>query len=335
MRDCKITCGIPTKGRYDGLDSTLLSIALQTRVPDEIIIVDDTDSPVDLTTVEKYNYIFRLFDDKGIKWKVIFGEKKGQHFSHELIQNIAEGDYIFRIDDDCVAEPDTIRRLVGVCKGDIVAVAPSVMMPNPKELPKELRNRITSMQSPNVQWFKGTGLTDADHLYSCFLYKKGLVHYDLRLSTIAHREETIFTYSLKRLGYKLMVNSDAKVWHFRNNTGGIRSFHNTKLWEDDEKIFEGYLNLWGVRSNKVIVINGGIGDHYALKHIVPDLKKKYQDLTIACAYPEVFEDDEVKLISIAEAELMFGNLDTFNVYKFMAENNWKESIVEAFKQMYL
>jgi GT2 family glycosyltransferase len=43
-----VTCGIPTKNRYDTLALTLQSVALQTVKPDSVIIVDDSDQPTDL-----------------------------------------------------------------------------------------------------------------------------------------------------------------------------------------------------------------------------------------------------------------------------------------------
>ncbi len=334
----RITVGIPTKNRYDSLSHTLLSIALQSVPPYEVIIVDDSDEPVDLRTIPAYSYIFRLFDDKKVKWRVLFGQKKGQHHSHQLIQEIAETELIFRIDDDEVAQFNVLARLGSFFKEDIGAIAPAVTMPNPEMLPKGLTNSINDLTKPNMQWFVGGGWHEVDHLYSCFLYRKGIAKYDLNLSTVAHREETIFSHSIKRAGYTLGVDFGSHVWHFRSDTGGIRSFHDTALWEHDEKIFQGYLHLWNVVSTerKIIVLDNGLGDHYCFKNILPSLRKKYENITIACCFPGVFFDEEgLDLISIAEAKLMFGNIDAYGVYKFMQDNNWKQSLLEAFKQLYL
>jgi len=333
----KITVGIPTKDRYNSLDKTLLSIAFQTLKPVEVIIVDDSPNPVDIREIPHYNYILRLFDDKGIKWKVLFGQKKGQHYSHQLIQEIAEGDWIFRIDDDEVAEPDCLETLsFGLIDG-VGAIAPLVLMPNPEPLPRGLTNSIEDFDKPNIQWFRWKGAKVVDHLYSCFIYRKGLVDYELSLSPVCHREETIFSHKLKRAGHEIFVNADATVWHFREEKGGIRSYHDHSLWDHDEKIFRGLLNLWGVTSNekKFVVLDNGLGDHYAFKNILKELKNKYRKIVIACCFPDVFHDESgLELISIAEAKLIFGNIDTFNIYKFMEDNKWSKSITEAFKALY-
>lgn len=332
---------MPTKNRYDSLDKTLLSIALQSVPAYEVIIVDDSDNPINLTTIPHYEHIFRLFDEKQIKWQVKFGQKKGQHHSHQMVQELAETELIFRIDDDEVAEPETLRKLNAVISKDekIAAVAPAVTLPNPQQLPPGLRNLIgTVTKAPNMQWFRGQGVYEADHLYSCFLYRRGIVNYDMTLSSVSHREETIFSHSLKRAGYKLMVNMDAHVYHFQSATGGIRTYRDPILWEHDEKIFQAYLSLWNVDSveTKMIVLDCGIGDHWAFKNILPELKKKYPSITIAACFPDVFWDEkDIKLISIADAKNIYGDITPFQVYKLLWDTKEKIHLIEGFRRMYL
>jgi glycosyltransferase involved in cell wall biosynthesis len=61
-----VTCGIPTKNRYDTLALTFQSVALQTVKPDSVIIVDDSDQPTDLRTLLAYQSVFQLLDVYGI-----------------------------------------------------------------------------------------------------------------------------------------------------------------------------------------------------------------------------------------------------------------------------
>lgn len=333
-----ITVGIPTKGRYDSLDKTILSMIMQTMTPYEIIIVDDSDNPKDVRDIDTYQYLFALMEEKGIKWKYTFGLKKGQHYSHQYVQDIAETDFIFRIDDDEIAEPNVLQCLYKWFNDPHTgAVAPSVTLPNPRPLPEGLINKLSSIDSPNMQWFKGSGAKLVEHLYSCFMYRKGIAKFDLSLSPAAHREETLFTHSIHRAGYALIVDMDARVHHFQSKSGGIRTFSDGSLWEHDEKIFRSQLNLWGVEGSdrKIVVLDCGLGDHYAFKNILPSLKKKHKDITIAATYPRAFDDvDGIKLISIHDAKLMFGNIDNYSIYKFMIDHNWNKSLVEAFKALY-
>ena len=337
----KITCGIPTKGRYDVLSHCLLGIAFQTLSPYEVIIVDDSDEPINLTTIPLYVYCFKLLDEKNIKWRVVFGKKKGQHHSHQTIQEIAEGDWIWRIDDDEIAEPNCLERLVQCISEDVGAVAPCVLMPGYGKLPANLTNDISNLNMPNIQWFRWIGVKEADHLYSCFLYRKGIVKYELSLSNKAHREETIFSYSLKREGWKLLVNGDATVWHWRQNTGGIRTDDKEEDYHHDEGVFQALLSVWGVtkEERKMIVLDSGIGDHWAFKNILPQLKEKYGKLTIAACFPDIFFDEpDIKIISIADAKMIYGNIDAWQVYKYMWKWNdegKKLHLTDSFKKLYL
>lgn len=337
----KITVGIPTKNRYESLSHTLISIAFQTLKPEEIIIVDDSDTPKDLRENPQYVYIFKLLEEKGIKWKVLFGKKLGQHHSHQLIQEEAIGNLIFRIDDDCVAEPDTLQRLYESMEEKTGAVAPLVLMPPAQRSKMVGSNKISNLEEPNIQWFKWTGVRECEHLYSCFLYRRNIVKYDLRLSSVAHREETIFTHELFREGYKLIVNSAATVWHFRGETGGIRSHKDISLYEHDEKIFQEKMQEWKVESkpSKWFVLDVGLGDHLMFKKVLPQLKERFKGhiLKVAVCYPHVFENDpDITIKSISEAKSVLGEsvVDSLNPYKWAWQNNWKKQFSHVYLQIY-
>lgn len=337
----KVTVGIPTKNRYDSLILTLYSVINQTVKPAEIIIVDDTDNATDLRTLSLYKHIMKLMDDHKIDWQLIWGMKKGQHHSHQIIQDVAKHDLIFRIDDDEVAEYDVLEKLLSSITPEVGAVAPAVIIPPGDDLPGWIdTNKMSNINDqPNIQWYNFEGVREAEHLYSCFLYRKGLVRYELDLSPVAHREETIFSHSIYRKGYKLLINGSAKVWHFRAENGGIRSHSHKEYYDNDEKIFQGYLDRWDVSKktdSKVVVLNNGIGDHYAFKNLLPEFRARYKTIIVAACYPDVFFDEpDIKVISIAEAMNMYHNLEGFSVYRFMGENQWKTSIIDAYRELYL
>ena len=337
----KVTVGIPTKNRYEALAICLSSVAMQTYTPVEVIIIDDSDNPIDLRTVPNFQYIFELFNYYKIDFTVLYGLKMGQHHSHQYIQTIAKGDWIWRIDDDEVAEPYCLEQLINTAttKDNVGAVGSLVLMPNPQPLPEGIPdNPITDLYCPNIQWFTWNGIKKVDHLNSTFLYKKGIANYNLELSPVAHREETLFSYEIKKAGYEVYVNGDARVWHFRQSSGGIRAHRDPTMYDWDEKIFQKKLREWGIVNKwKIIVLDCGMGDHWAFKHILPQLKKRYQTVVIAASYPDVFWDatDGIKLISIGEAKLMLGDIEEHNIYRKMIDWNWKGTLVEAFAKLYL
>ena len=339
-----VTVTISTKDRYfTSLPNVLISIAMQTVTPERVIIFDDGEHK-DLRNEEIYKNIFSTFQSKGIAWEVAFGAGKGQVKNHQRALEMVKTDYIWRLDDDNVAEANVLGILLTYIKDKkIGAVGGLVLDPKMEQKQSKLAsNKIEDIYlGMNIQWFKqlSNDLIEVDHLYSTFLFRKEAAKhgYNMDLSPVGHREETMFTYEMKREDWKLLVAPEAVTWHYRNSTGGIRSGTNAFLWEHDEKIFAKKLQEWGVNTNptKLIVIDAGLGDHLVFAKLLPDLKKKYKNLVIACCYNEVFEDEkDIKLISIAEAKAL-ENLDEHNIYKFMWDRNWKKSIEEAYRERYL
>jgi GT2 family glycosyltransferase len=336
----RVTCEVSTKDRYEVLSQALLSLALQTTKDFSVIIFDDADEPPRsadalVQRYPAYGEVFQLFQEFKIPWQVVYGQKRGQHFNHQAAQKIATTEWIFRFDDDEVLEPDVLGRLLEHAREDVGAVAGLVLPPGPLPISPDAANVITDLNRPNIQWFtQPPRVVEVDHLHSTFLYRRGLVDYELSLSPAAHREETLFTYELKRKGYKLLVDTSVVTWHFRAATGGIRSHHHPEYWENDEKIFQSKLLEWGVNCEaaKPIVLDCGRGDHVIVKSLLPRLKEKHGKLIIASCFPDILNGEEQ--ISIDEARQRWGNLDRFSIYRWCIEHNWTGNLVTAFEKMY-
>lgn len=332
----RITVGVATKNRYGVLSQCLLSLALQSTKDFDVIIVDDSDEPIDLRELQQFQSIFHLFNQFGIGWQVVYGKKLGQHYSHQQVQEMATTDFIYRLDDDEVAEPFVLEKLKRFTWHNVGAVGGLVLSPGAVKAPEGITNRISDLNTPNCQWFTypNERIIEVDHLHSTFLYRRGIVDYELGLSPAAHREETILTYSLKRKDYKILVNTGAITWHLRASEGGIRSHPHPEYWEADEKLFQSKLQEWGVNgeSCKMIVIDAGKGDHVIVEKLLPELREKYGKLIIASCYPDVFEG--VEQISIAEARQRMGNIEGQNIYRKMIDWNWKGSVESAYRKLY-
>jgi hypothetical protein len=181
----------------------------------------------------------------------------------------------------------------------------------------------------NLQWVGDDPIAVAvEHLHSTFLYRAGIVNYNLALSPVAHREETMFSHDLFRAGYELVVDTTITTHHLRRSGGGIREHKDETMYQWDEKIFWNYLKEKGTR---IVLLDNGLGDHYAFKKILIELKEKYRDVVIACCFPDVFRDCGVRLISIAQS----GQPQYENVYGWMKEKKWTQSLVDAFRAFYL
>jgi hypothetical protein len=95
---------------------------------------------------------------------------------------------------------------------------------------------------------------------------------------------------------------------------------------------------WGVKTNQYsyVVLDNGIGDHYAFKYWLPEYLKANQDkkkVFFVC-FPEVFEGiQDVKICSIAEAKSMM-DIDKHSVYKWMIDKRYDKKLMFAFKNLY-
>lgn len=328
-KNVDVLCFICTKNRYDStLPLAIQSVVMQNVKPAKLIIYDDNtnEDRKDLRTNETYDYLFHMLDFYNIEWEVVFGAQKGQHHGHQFA-NKRNYKYIWRLDDDEIASPDVLEKYLELMKDDVGAVGGAVLVKN-----FQIQNASPKLEriynSPNVQWQSKDEILEVDHLHSTFLYRSNIVDYCLELSPVAHREETIFSHELKEKGYRLIVDLSAITHHLKQEKTGIRSHSSEWFYKHDEDIFTKRMLSWGY---KLINLNNGIGDHYAFLNILPKLKKKWKYLIIGACFPEVFKDHpDVTLIHIAESE----PINNENIYKWMQENKWNKSLVEAFAKYY-
>ena len=317
----EIICSISTRGRYDTtLPMAIMSVIQQTKKPNKLVIFDDNDEPIDVREKQHYRYLFSLLEQNNIEWEWTFALKKGQHYNHQQA-NTRGYTWVWRLDDDTVAEPHTLETLYSYVNDEVGAVGGSVLTP-PAYGFVEATGLIENIDNePNIQWGHIAQAKEVDHLHCSFLYRAGIVDYNLNLSRVAHREETLFTYELKMKGYKILVVPNAITWHLKNEQGGIRDGV-AELYMQDEHLFRNKLQL---AEKTIVVLDCGMGDHIVFKHVLPYIKNP----EVFSCYPEI-----VPGRSIAEALSLFGNLENYSIYKKMDEWNWKDSLENAFRKMY-
>jgi GT2 family glycosyltransferase len=325
----QILCSVATRGRYHTtLPLVLNAIINQTRLPDKLVIFDDNDEPKDMRKEMLYQYFFKMLDIKGVKWEWLFAQKKGQHHIHQMANTMGY-DWVWRVDDDAVPEPNVLERLFSYANElsnagmKVGAVGGSILTPPIMDTTISLGDIDKIDSEPNIQWGIINQTKEVMHLHCSFLYKAGVYDYNLGLSRVAHREETLFTYGLYQKGYKLLTVPNAVTWHLKNSQGGIRSESKQEMYYHDEQIFKNFLEN---RNNTIVVLNCGLGDHIVFSHVLPDLKNP---IVFGC-YPEL-----IPCRSIAESQHLFGNIDQWNIYKKMDQWKWKGSLEDAFRKLYL
>lgn len=321
----KVLCSVATRGRYfTTLPLVLNAIINQTTLPDKLVIFDDNDDPQDMRQEMIYQYFFQMLDIKKVQWEWLFADKKGQHHIHQAA-NTMGFDWVWRCDDDAIPEPNVLGNLLGYASVDnIGAIGGSILTPPLNINTKNSTGRVLDIDTePNIQWNYIKQSKEVEHLHCSFLYRAGVHDYNLGLSRVAHREETLFTYGLHQKGYKILAVPHAVTWHMKNPQGGIRSETKKEMYEHDEQIFR---NIVGMSDHTIVVLNSGLGDHIVFNNIFASINNP---VVFGC-YPEV-----IPCRSIAEAQALFGDLDQWNIYKKMCDWNWKGSLEDAFRKMYL
>jgi len=320
----KILCSVATKGRYfSTLPLVLFAIVNQTKLPDKLVIFDDNDEPQDMRNEFLYQHFFKILEIKNIQWEWLFAGKKGQHHIHQSA-NTMGFDWVWRVDDDAIPEHNVLETLSGYIADNIGAIGGSILTPPlffENSDPTGLLENIDT--EPSVQWKNIKQIKSVEHLHCSFLYRAGVHDYNLGLSRVAHREETLFSYGIHQKGYRLLVVPKAVTWHMKNPKGGIRDGQKQEMFDHDEKIFR---NIISYKEKTIVVLNNGMGDHIVFNKILPEIKNP---VVFGC-YPEI-----IPCKSIAEAQALFGDLDQWNIYKKMAEWNWTESLEKAYRKLYL
>ncbi|MFW5889425.1 MAG: glycosyltransferase [Bacillota bacterium] len=338
-----ITAVVCTKNRYDStLPLCLEAIINQTYPIRSIVIFDDNEKPQDLRDNNLYRYIFKKIEKKNIKWEVIFGENKGQVHCHNKSIEVINTDWIWRVDDDEIPEPTVLEKLVSCISSDVGAIGGLVLDPLICDTIKDQPSgKIENIKNEsNIQWIEKQSerVLEVDHLYSSFLFRvKAATHgYCTMLSKVGHREETIFSHEIKLKGWRLLVNTSAKTWHYRENNGGIRSHSDQSLWAYDEYIFDTKMKYWPkMKDYFLVALDQGIGDHICFSMILPMLKEKYTKILAATCYPDIIEDKDINQISIHEGKILTNDrINDYSVYKYMYDKKWNKNIIQAFLEMY-
>lgn len=318
----KVLCSISTRGRYETtLPLAIQSVIMQTRKVDKLIVFDDNDPPQDMRQNQMYQYLYDILNLKGIEWEWVWAQKKGQHHNHQ-IANTSGFELVWRVDDDCMAEPHVLETLLSYMKPDVGGVGGAILTP-PFSPVTGATGKIEDIdREPNLQWDWIKEVNEVDHLHCSFLYRAGIVDYNLSLSRAAFREETLFTYGLRQLGYKMLLVPDAVTWHLKNKFGGVRS-EQKEMFDHDDQIFRNYM---GVKDRTIVVLDCGMGDHVVFNKVLPEIK----DPLIFSCYPEI-----VPGRSIAEAKQLFGSIEEYSIYRKMDQWGWRGSLENAFRKLYV
>ena len=184
---------------------------------------------------------------------------------------------------DAIPESNVLGNLLGYATAidNVGAVGGAILTPPNLFDTSKSTGKIQDIDTePNIQWNDIKKIKEVEHLHCSFLYRAGVHDYNLGLSRVAHREETLFTYGLYKKGYKILAAPHATTWHMKNPQGGIRSESRKEMYEHDERIFR---NIVGASDRTIVVLNCGLGDHIVFNSILGSIRNP---MAFGC-YPEI------------------------------------------------
>ena len=203
---------IPVYNRPDEIVELLESISKQNEEGFEVIVVEDGSSRPCKTEIEPYADKFKL--------QYFYKENSGPGPSRNYGARYASGDYVIVLDSDCILPPDyvsTVRRHLETGQIDAFG-GPDSAHASFSALQKAINYSMTSFLTTggisggmkNVNKFHPRSFnmgvrTEVWKLLGGF-------------SKMRYGEDIDFSIRLKEAGYRVVLMSDAWVWHKRRNT---------------------------------------------------------------------------------------------------------------------
>lgn len=226
---------IPTFNRGYIIGKTLNSLISQNFPSDlyEIIVIDNNSTDDTERTVQKWitisNGLIKLYSEKN----------QGSHFARNGAVKHAKGNILYFTDDDIVADPDMLSKIikgfaldykVGTVSG---CVKPLWETPPPEWVLKYCNNYLFSLFDMDKEQY----LSDNDFgVYSCHqavlkeaFIKAGGYNPDIINGEWVGDNETGLNIKLKSLGYKFAFIRSALVWHSIPYSRMTQSYLNKRL----------------------------------------------------------------------------------------------------------
>lgn len=113
MQKQAVTVGIPTVGRVETLPTVLTSLAFQTPVIDEIVILDEAKAPI----MESYavNQALDVLSVQGTRVEIVRSRRRsGIGAARMEVIGEARNELVLMVDDDVAIRPGLVERLVAV-----------------------------------------------------------------------------------------------------------------------------------------------------------------------------------------------------------------------------
>ena len=206
----KISLIVPTSGQVENLIRCVESIQKQTKLPHEIFIIDNSQD-------RRVSQVLRRFKNKLPSMQIVKEGEKGASFARNKGIQQAHYDILAFIDDDCVALPNWLEKLVlpfTKLSGDFVIKGENI-----NGLSASLIETVEYVR--DSLFFKTSYYKRNGALYSRWLDSKNfaikkstIIRHQLSFHNYHITEDLDFSLQLAQSEIPILVNEQAQALHF-------------------------------------------------------------------------------------------------------------------------
>ena len=346
----RITACVATKNRTDILHQLLWSLIRQEYDDWDLVIVDDSDVPVEWNSLGVYPRLFSEIARTGHDIRIAAGPRVsriGAAYQVGLTASKKENDLFFRVDDDCWLEPDYLSLLANIMRDEHVGACGGLFL-HPGQMIEVLkqgdaRYRHTTVKALsdhiNIQWFRheSTNLIPVEHLTANILFSKKWLEkiggFETQLYR-QHRDETQASWRLHVEGAGLLVHPEAVAWHLRAVDGGARGYSADVYLEDHRKFMAQRKTMKpGIHLN----LGHAIGDGLMATPMIHFMKQMNPDrnLSVFAPWAKALLTGNPDVDEIAEHPLDAQRTVRLehSVYAWASANRFEGHLAEAYCRM--
>ncbi|MBI5248430.1 MAG: glycosyltransferase [Desulfomonile tiedjei] len=346
----RITVCVATKNRTDMLHQLLWSLIRQEYADWDLVIVDDSDKPVEWNSLGVYPRLFNEIARTGHDVRIAPGPRVsriGAAYQAGFRVSRPENPLFFRVDDDSWLEPDYLLRLATLMADQTVGACGGLFL-HPGQDIETLRSddqryvhgKIENLSDyVNIQWFRHetSRPIPVEHLTANILFSRD------RLEKIGgfeanlyqqHRDETQATWRLWVEGAKLYVDPGAVAWHLRGVSGGARG-HGSDVYLNDHRTFMAQRKT--MKPGIHIRLGHGIGDTFMAAPMLRMMRRMNPDRDISVCAPQATAvlEGSPDIDELTDQPLGAQRTVRFqeSVYAWASANDWKGHLAQAYCRM--
>jgi ADP-heptose:LPS heptosyltransferase len=316
----------------------------------DLIIVDDSDQPLNWNSLGVYPRLFSEITRTGHKLNIVQGPRVsriGAAYQAGLMAAWPENELFFRVDDDSWLEPDYLELLASLFSDKELAACGGLFLHPGQDIetlcqgdPRLQSAKIENLSDQcNIQWFRHekTLPLEVEHLSANILFRResllAIGGFETSLYR-QHRDETQVSWRLKVEGHKLQVDPKAVAWHLRGVSGGARG-HSPDLYLNDHRNFMAQRRT--MKSGIHLSLSHGIGDGFMATPMLSELRRINKDKNIAVYAPWAKDlligNSDIDEIAEHPLDAQRTMRLERSVYTWASANQWKGSLAGAYCRM--